>query len=101
MTNDKSFDTGASDLIEAMAGEFGDLTKPATLSVIADLYGALAAQHEAVLAPYALAMKANPKLIFTDDATAAQAAISQSVDTFQTAILKFARLAGAPGVSDE
>lgn len=59
----------AASLAETIREEFKDADRPVTIRDVADLYGLVAAQHEATLAVYALAMKANPGIIFTDEAT--------------------------------
>lgn len=84
----------AASLAETIREEFKDADRPVTIRDVADLYGLVAAQHEATLAVYALAMKANPGIIFTDEATEAKRAIEQTVDVFLEAIRSLARAAG-------
>lgn len=70
--------SAARELIEAIKREFEGVDRPVTAHEIARLYGVIAAQHEANLSVFALAMKANPKLIFSDQATNAEKAIRAS-----------------------
>jgi hypothetical protein len=78
--------SAARELIEAIKREFEGVDRPVTAYEIARLYGVIAAQHEANLAVYSLAMKANPKLIFSDNATNAQEAIRASATALTGAL---------------
>ena len=69
-------------LVDAIRDEFSDSNEPATLRQLASVYGAMASQIEAMIAVYALAMKANPSLIFSDQAVLASKRIGEASDLF-------------------
>lgn len=73
----------ADKLSELISTAFRDAKAPVAVRDLASLYGVLAAQQEALLAVYALAMKAKPDLIFTDQAVDVDKAISHAADMFR------------------
>lgn len=97
--NDKAITAG--DLVKTIQDEFKDSDQPVTVRDIAGLYGLIATQHEATLAVYALAMKANPSLIFSDQAAEAQRAILQTSETFRTATMSLYNLVNPGADHDE
>lgn len=89
--------SAAGELIEAIKREFEGADRPVAAYEIARLYGVIAAQHEANLAVYSLAMKANPKLIFSDNARNAETAIRASM----SALIEALRDLALASLSDE
>ncbi|APZ53111.1 hypothetical protein [Salipiger abyssi] len=94
-SDDEAFD--ARGIAEAIRDEFGEINEPATLRQLAMVYGAIAAQIEANIAVYALAMKANPQLIFSDQATEASRRIREAADLFSEVGLSLAKDAKLDG----
>lgn len=73
----------ADKLSELISSTFRHADAPIAVRDLASLYGVLAAQQEALLAVYALTMKAKPDLIFTDQSVDVQKAISRAADMFR------------------
>lgn len=83
-------DIDAERLSEVIKRTFSSADSPATARDIAGFYGVLAAQQEALLAVYALAMKANPKLIFEQVSLDAGEKIALSSRVFEAALIALA-----------
>jgi hypothetical protein len=86
VTDDALEDAGAEKLIQIIKREFKGVDRQISAEELARLYGVIAAQHEANLACFALAMKANPSLVFTDAARDAEKAIQVSVEALVDAL---------------
>lgn len=82
------------DMIEAIKTEFEGVDTPVSAEHVAALYGVLAAQSDAMLALYALTMKANPRNIFTDERIAADKALQEQVGVLQDALIGLAKSYG-------
>lgn len=77
-------------LIDLIKSEFADSSRPASTAELARLYGVMAAQHDAMLACFAIAVKANPRLIFTDEVQAGQKAIGNAIQALGDALTDLA-----------
>ncbi len=76
----------AAELIEVVKREFEGVDRPVTATELARLYGVMAAQHEAILATFQVALQANPRLLFTDDSINAQSAMRAYVRALTEAL---------------
>jgi hypothetical protein len=95
MPNDDDYAPGsASSLIAIIEREFIGDDEPATKHDLARLYGVMAAQHEALIACFALAMQARPELIFTDRSVSAQKSLQCAVDAMTKALTDLATTPG-------
>lgn len=90
---ERKYLTGA-EMAESITAEFKGASAPVSAEHFAALYAVIAAQIDATQAVFALAMKANPKLIFEDVAMEAKAANATAADVFADALVKLAKAYG-------
>lgn len=93
MTEEAEHPTAA-DMVSLIRDEFSGVEKPVTAEHFSALYGVLAAQSDTILALYALIMKAEPKLVFTDARLAADKAIEQQSQALSDALIGLAKAYG-------
>jgi hypothetical protein len=90
MTEDEDDSPSAPDLIELIRREFKGVDRPITAEELADIYGVIAAQHEAIMACFKLTMRVKPALIFEDEVVHARREIITSVNALTGALKRLA-----------
>ncbi|MEH6504985.1 MAG: hypothetical protein V7786_01830 [Sulfitobacter litoralis] len=91
MENDDDENPSAPALIALIQKEFRGVDRPVTAEELADMYGVIAAQHEAIMACFKLTMRVKPDLIFEDEVVHARREILTSVNALTGALKKLAR----------
>lgn len=76
----------ATELIKVIKREFDGVDRPVTASELARLYGVIAAQHEANLATFQMALEANPRLVFSDSTRQGQTAMHAALQSLTDAL---------------
>ncbi|WP_313349353.1 hypothetical protein [Paracoccus sp. (in: a-proteobacteria)] len=88
---DKNQHPDAAEMVALIKSEFDGVRTPVSAEHLAAMYGVLAAQSDAILAVYTLAMKANPQLIFSDARISAEKAMAQQADALSAALIQLAK----------